>query len=437
MIEAAMDPQPRRQLAALIQKEGVGLADDPQRIKAHLLDACPESRTEVELLVAGAVDGLASRLARSSDTVFRDGEIARAVTDLRRTRRLDQEAAEWVVLSWAWALGVIDQEPSDESDEALADSGGPTGASSLGSASAAASSGPPHFQPPSPRPEPPYQPAGPTPAPRYQQAGSAPPYEQAGAAPTSTPSAPPWGEGTSVPPSSGTSAPPLQPPSPPPLYDATQPVWGTGPQQPGSYPQPWGGAPSGSGAHASGAGGFPPSGPSAPTYAPPYVQPPKRSRGLLVGLVAAAVLAVAGIVLGVVLLGGGDDSGTTTTGPAASPATAPAPTTAAPSSPTSVNLQITDVLNPDIEVWDRVVVYSDGQQVGTLEVSTTSSYAFLNVTAPPGQNNYELEMEITLVDGTQWSLGGRGTLNAYEGATYGIDITPSGSSYEVTLREVQ
>jgi hypothetical protein len=46
-------------------------------------------------------------------------------------------------------------------------------------------------------------------------------------------------------------------------------------------------------------------------------------------------------------------------------------------------------------------------------------------------------MNIMLVDGTQASLGGRGTLNAYEGATYGIDIVPSGSSYEVTLREVQ
>src|SRR3712207_5926363 len=99
--EAVMDPQPRRQLASLLEKEGVGLADDPQRIKAHLLDACPESRTETELLVAGASDGLAARLARSSDSVFREGEIARAIAELKRSRRLDQEAAEWVVRSWA------------------------------------------------------------------------------------------------------------------------------------------------------------------------------------------------------------------------------------------------------------------------------------------------------------------------------------------------
>jgi hypothetical protein len=427
MIEAAMDPQPRHQLAALIQKEGVGLADDPQRIKAHLLDACPESRTEVELLVAGAVDGLASRLARSSDTVFRDGEIARAVADLRRTRRLDQEAAEWVVRSWAWALGVVDEEPADEPDEALADGGGPMGASSPGSASAAASSAPPHFQPPSPRPQPPYQPTGPTSAPQYQQAGSAPPYGQAGASPTSAPPAPPWGGGTSVPPSSGTSAPPLQPPSSPPLHETTQPVWGSEPHQAGPYAQAWGGAPPASGAHASGAGGFPPTGPSAPPYAPR----PKRGRGLLIGLVAA-VLAVAGIVLGVVLLGGGNDRD-------ASPLPTPPPeqTTTAPSSPTLVNMRITNVLASDLEVWDRVVVHSGGQTVGVLEVSTSSTYAELPVTAPPGANDYRLEMDIVFTDGTGTTLTGSGTLNAYEGATYSVASIPSGSGYEVTLQEVQ
>src|SRR3954469_19587233 len=149
-----MNPQPRRQLAALIEKEGVGIADDPQRIKAHLLDSCPESRTETELLVAGATDGLASRLARSSDTVFRDGEIARAIADLRRTRRLDQEAATWVVRSWAWALGVIDEEPSDEeADGATPPQGGPGYDPTAGT--------PPQYQPPGPRSAPPYERTGP------------------------------------------------------------------------------------------------------------------------------------------------------------------------------------------------------------------------------------------------------------------------------------
>src|SRR4051794_10311113 len=169
MIEAIMDSEPRHMLANLLQKEGVGLVDDPQRIKAHLLDACPESRTETELLVAGAADGLAARLARSSDTVFRDGEIARAVADLKRTRRLDRAAAEWVVLSWAWALGVIDEEPSDEEP----DSDGPP--PRPGPVYPAPPSAPPQFEPPSPRSAPPYEQTTPASAQSGAAAAVAPP----------------------------------------------------------------------------------------------------------------------------------------------------------------------------------------------------------------------------------------------------------------------
>jgi len=160
------------------------------------------------------------------------------------------------------------------------------------------------------------------------------------------------------------------------------------------------------------------------------------------------VVAVAGIVLGFLLLRGGDDPGTTPLPPTAAgtqptpqatpaPGTPPQQTGSAPSSPELVNFQITNALASDIEIGDRVVVYSDGQEVGVLEVSTTSTYAVLNVSAPPGENNYELEMDIWFTDGTEATLGGRGTLNAYEGATYAVAFTPSGSGYEVTLREVQ
>src|SRR4051794_38503140 len=218
-----MNLQPGRQLAALIEKEGVGIADDPQRIKAHLLDSSPESRTETELLVAGATDGLASRLARSSETVFRDGEIARAIADLKRTRRLDQQAADWVVRSWAWALGVTDTEPSDEEPSGDTDNG--TEPPSQGSAYTDQSGAPPQYET-GPTSTPSSQPEALASSPQYGQPGSAPPYGQqttppswpGSSPPAGTPSGPPWGHVASAPPQSAPSAPPLQSPSSQPPY---------------------------------------------------------------------------------------------------------------------------------------------------------------------------------------------------------------------------
>jgi hypothetical protein len=113
-----MDSQARHELRKAIQREGVVLCENPQRIRALLMDACPESRMEIGLLVQAAEDDIPARLARSSESVFRDSEIVRAVADLKRTRRLDDGAAEWVVRSWAWALGVLDTEPSDDVGDA-------------------------------------------------------------------------------------------------------------------------------------------------------------------------------------------------------------------------------------------------------------------------------------------------------------------------------
>lgn len=110
-----MDPTARHKLKELIRSEGIGLMDDPQRVKALLLDICPEARMEISLLVTAAEDEIPSRLMRSSDSVFREGEMARAVADLQQYRRFDRDAAEWIVGSWAWALGLTEDEPIDGS----------------------------------------------------------------------------------------------------------------------------------------------------------------------------------------------------------------------------------------------------------------------------------------------------------------------------------
>lgn len=113
-----MEPAARRKLAELIRSEGTSLADDTQRVRALLLDTCPEAKTEISLLTLAVEEEIPLRLVRSSsDAVMQEGTITRAIADLQTTRRLDRGAAEWVVGSWAWALGLSSTEPQDHGGE--------------------------------------------------------------------------------------------------------------------------------------------------------------------------------------------------------------------------------------------------------------------------------------------------------------------------------
>jgi hypothetical protein len=108
-----MDPQPRMRLAEFLARFGHGLAADPARVQALLLDACPESRREVSLLVGVAQEGIAERLTRSSQSVFGEGDVDRAVAELQAQRGLSPESARWAVGSWANALGLTAAPPND------------------------------------------------------------------------------------------------------------------------------------------------------------------------------------------------------------------------------------------------------------------------------------------------------------------------------------
>ena len=57
-----MDPRPRIDSAEFLTRFGNGLAADPARIQAMLLDVCPDSRREVNLLVGAAQKRVAERL---------------------------------------------------------------------------------------------------------------------------------------------------------------------------------------------------------------------------------------------------------------------------------------------------------------------------------------------------------------------------------------
>ena len=394
-----MDRQARHELSRSIQKEGVGLSDDPQRIKALLLDACPESRTEISLLVAAAEDEIPSRLARSSESVFRDGEIARAVADLKRTRRLDPGAADWVVRSWAWALGVVDQEPSDDPGDTLSEI--PVEARVSG-----AQSGPPQYQTTAP----------------HQASMSAPPYFAQPNPGYTAPSQPAASSSPEWAPTFGpTSGHPSQP-WPPGSASSGRP----GGQ--GADPPPWGPQPGNQGWVTDGWAGVPPPTPGWPP-APP--SPPGRGRGRLVAILAAAAVVILLAVLGVVLLNAASPASTSDAnrGGTQNPVPTGDPT------PSDVNFTISNSLG-SFEVADTVTVYSFGKEVGTLQIDSASPTARLPVSGPPGPIDYQLTITMFLTDGgSPITLNGSGTITAYAGAEYSVQIEQnSAGNYVATLQ---
>jgi len=379
-----MDPEIRHSLAELIRTEGVGLADDPQRVKALLMDLCPDSRTELGLLVAATEDEIPSRLLRSSDSVFREGEMARAIVDLQRDRRLDRPAAEWVVRSWAWALGVVEDEPDDRADAIATD------------ASTQVSIGQPGVDPTTSS-------VGPEQRPQYST-GSVGTWQHS--------------SGGQLGPQSGDwhgVAHPSGPPGggPPPLNAPSSGV--------PLVPQQW--IPTGQ--HP----------PAVPPWTPPGVptgpgQPPRKRRtGLLVGIFAAVVLLCGGLALTVALLPEPPQP------PPSSGPSAPAPPTTA----ATVGFVITDQLvSPEIS--ETVSVSFNGQKVGTLKIDTTARSDHINVTGLDGSGVYNYEIDVTIwytdSNGTvqQANTSGSGTINVYEGATYAVDLVERGDSFVATLR---
>ena len=118
--------------------------------------------------------------------------------------------------------------------------------------------------------------------------------------------------------------------------------------------------------------------------------------------------------------------------PETTPATtAPvAPPESSPATVTDVNLTITDNLAfvPGRRVG--VTVYSFGKQVGTLRVTSSSPTDELSVTSEPGEVDYQLQIDMVLTDeygGHQVTLTGSGSITAYAGASYYVDIVKDSS----------
>ena len=362
-----------QELSRAIQREGVGLAENPQRIKALLMDACPESRTEITLIVAAVEDGVTARLARASDSVFRDSEISRAISDLQRTRRLDDRAADWVVRSWAAVLG-LGPAPSSRGDTSQASPvGGPP------------SNGwrPPEF------------------ASSHPSVGSStPPPGSVDGLGGSPPSAPPPGSNPSAYPPSRTQWPQSAP----------------APQHPAAG-QMWNQPPAGMGPPAGSWGGTPPSGPPPPGL-PAYPTPPRRGRGRLFAILGGVAAVVALVVALVVVT-------RPSAPPIPDPLPSPSPSALPPATSGEVNFTIKATL-PSFGLAETATVYSYGKRVGELTVNQQSPTDSFDVTTNGGgATDYQLQITIMLDDAqhTQGSVNGDGSITAFEGAVYSVQIT--------------
>lgn len=177
-------------------------------------------------------------------------------------------------------------------------------------------------------------------------------------------------------------------------------------------------------------GAAPPMGPPAtrgpmPPPGPPLQTAPRGGRRHTAWILVAAgavVVVVAAVVL-VVVLGKGSSTPPPPPGPGPQP---PGGT---------VTMQITDSLDPSFETFEVVTVTSQGQQVGSLEVSQASPDASLNVTAQAGAASYELDVELVDLDGNQISCVGRGSIDASDGATFVIVSEAVGSGCAASLEQ--
>ena len=117
--------------------------------------------------------------------------------------------------------------------------------------------------------------------------------------------------------------------------------------------------------------------------------------------------------------------------PGSTPATtAPvAPPESSPAAMTDVSFTITDNL-ASYQAAESVTVYSFGKEVGTLRVDSSSPGDELSVTGEPGEVDYQLQIAMVLTDeygGHRVTLTGSGSITAYEGARYYVDIVKDSS----------
>jgi hypothetical protein len=104
--QGGKDDVPRRTLAELIARYGLGLCDEPRRCEGLLRDFCGAYRREIHLLVSALKEHIAADLL-APDPLPRPMKVLRLAGRLQNTLGVTEAAAVWAVNSWALVLGVL------------------------------------------------------------------------------------------------------------------------------------------------------------------------------------------------------------------------------------------------------------------------------------------------------------------------------------------
>jgi hypothetical protein len=96
----------RQKLREIIEQYGEELATDPRRCKGLLLDYCGQHRREIFVLTTAQEENVPRSLQNIPDSVPLSVLLAQLTRRLVENRALDETAARWAAVTWAYALGM-------------------------------------------------------------------------------------------------------------------------------------------------------------------------------------------------------------------------------------------------------------------------------------------------------------------------------------------
>jgi hypothetical protein len=103
-----MNSIPQQKLCEIISKYGQSICDDADRFEGLLRDLCRgEHRRDIFVLMSALKEQIPSQLLSSKNSVARELLLRRLAKQLHDDLALSQEKAQWAIISWALALGVI------------------------------------------------------------------------------------------------------------------------------------------------------------------------------------------------------------------------------------------------------------------------------------------------------------------------------------------
>jgi len=109
-----MDDRPRHILRDLVKRYGISLATDPLRTEGLLRDSCGTYHREIFVLVNAARQKVPADLLAPRHSLPLSLLLDFLARRLRDELSLAEEASQWAVESWAYALDLVPQVPEQE-----------------------------------------------------------------------------------------------------------------------------------------------------------------------------------------------------------------------------------------------------------------------------------------------------------------------------------